>query len=200
MDSLTFFNCWNYRYYLQKWVWQLCGLISGKSQRIFPYTIELHPANKGLLFICFFIASGLIPFCMFDVWKGLKNCPLFASNWQYSQVGGEGGDTLCRNWAACSRAIFVREMRIIRAMYLSTVGDSQAWAPCKIKTRYKIPMSLPTLQNSLPQVYVLYTISTNNGLSSHDGWINFDALEEIQLFCECICLVCNLRPAKGLYV
>jgi hypothetical protein len=61
-------------------------------------------------------------------------------------------------------------------------------------------MSLPTLQNSLPQVYVLYIISTNNGLSSHDGWINFDALEEIQLFCECICLVCNLRPAKGLYV
>jgi hypothetical protein len=48
---------------------------------------------------------------------------------------------LCRNWAACSRAIFVREMRIIRAMYLSTVGDSQAWAPCRIKTRYKIPMS-----------------------------------------------------------
>ncbi len=146
----------------------------------------MHPANKGLLFICFLIASGLIPFCMFDVWKGLKSCPLFASNWQYSQVGGEGGDTLCRNWAACSRAIFVREMRIIRAMYLSTVGDSQAWAPCRIKTRYKIPMSLPTLQNSLPQVYVLYTISTNNGLSSHDGWINFDALEEIQLFCECV--------------
>lgn len=116
------------RYCLWKWVWQQCGLIFGRSQKIFACSIGLYPTDKGPPYLP---TSSCIAFCwahpLLYAWhvnRDWKLCPSFASNWQHIVKLGATTNCAVVIGPVCIRSNFCEGNENDQGQCIfSTVGD-----------------------------------------------------------------------------